>query len=177
MHIMKINYLSLCLLLVFSGCFWAPVRQIQSSSSANSSASNDVSVEILNALKPKKVFVMDAFLAGSEAEAGEPVDRFALMLIKGAVDASDADVVISAERRNDAGYHISGHIEQFKLLKKIPLWQERKVSIVVKGEITDIKSKEVVAIIYAQKTILFKKEKLDEVAYDIGRNIAARLKP
>lgn len=137
---------------------------------------------IVNAekLKQGRNIAIVPFTAGVGAESTDELNRVALMIIKGVVDAFADDKtgkhayfnILMADDSKDADLIVSGHITAMggpsKLKRWIPLSSKNKLS--VEGKITDIQSGETVVIFsdYAQTET---NDDYKQLGYDLGKNI------
>jgi hypothetical protein len=159
-----------------SGCFWPFTSQKRVESVP--AVSDGVSVEVLDAAllkKGGKLYFMP-FSAGADAEAGDTLDRVALMMVKGVSDAlsegGSGFVLVDGQDAANADVVIRGHIEQFKLQGTF----KKTVLIKVRGDVRAVRENEnIIALVYAERQAEDPGAGADKVAYDFGYAIARRI--
>jgi len=138
---------------------------------------------IVNAdkLKQGRNIAIIPFTAGEGAESTDELDRVALMIIKGVVDALADDKtgkhahfkILMAENSKDADLIVNGHITAMggpsKLKQWMPLSGKNKLS--VEGKITDIQSGEAVVIFTDSVLTKTGDDDYKQLGYDLGKNI------
>jgi hypothetical protein len=167
--------LGLSLILVFLGCGCFFPFLSGKGSLVPSIVDKDVSVEVLNApalQKAKKIY-FEPFLAGTDAEAGDALDRAALMIIKGFSDDLKRGrfILVSGEDAASADVVIKGHIEELKVRGH---WN-KIVSMKIRADVYSIEQNEVLALIYARREFKDNRKNYDQAAYDMGYALAERL--
>lgn len=133
-------------------------------------------------LKPEELkrgggIVIAPFRAGSDAEAGPGLDHFSFLIVKGAADRlADLSSVLkyfSGDAPDRADFMVHGHIEQFSPPAGIRRLMFRKpVSVRIKADLVDLKTREVLAVIYVNRTGSFDPKSVDKMGYDIGYDLA-----
>lgn len=138
---------------------------------------------IVNAqkLKDGRNIAIVPFTAGEGAESTDELDRVALMIIKGVVDAFADDKtgkhahfnVLMAENSKDADLIVSGHITAMGGLSKLKRWVllSSKNKLSVEGKITDVQSGEAVVIFTDSLHSKAKDADYKQLGYDLGKNI------
>ena len=170
----RITVLLLILVLTVPGCFWP----FSGGSRPVAPAASDegVSVEVLAGPsfdEVRKIY-FEPFSAGPEAEAGEGLDRLALMMVKGFSDETGAGgrfVLVAGDEASTADAVIRGRIETFNARGHL----RKKVLMKVRGDLRSAPDNEVLALLYAQREFRDTREGPGLAAYDIGRIIAREL--
>jgi len=121
------------------------------------------------------------FTAGEAAESTQELDRVALMIVKGVVDAFADDHsgkhahfnILTSENSKDADLIVKGHITAMggpsKLKRWMPISNKRKLS--VEGKITDVQSGEVVVTFTDHAETKVETDDYKQLGYDLGKNI------
>ncbi len=162
------------LLVTASGCFWPFSGH---GKHVSLQAVNDgVSVEVLNPSffqKERKVY-FEPFSAGTDAEAGDALDRLALMIIKGFSDAVEGHghfVLLSGDNADGADLVIRARVEEFKVRG----FFRKKGSMKVRADVCSVSQDEVLALVYAQGKFKGRLKDSDQAAYQIGYSVAEKL--
>jgi hypothetical protein len=171
------NRLLACAVIVLfaaSGCFWPFSKGRQPVSPP--AIDDGISVEILNVPSMQKVrkIYFEPLSAGSDAEAGDMLDRLALMIIRGFFDAlgdGSRFILVPADDAAKADVVIKGRFEEFKVRGHL----KRKVSMKIRADVRSASDDEVLALIYAQREFRDKKKNSDEAAYNMGYVVAQKL--
>ena len=121
------------------------------------------------------------FTAGQWAESTDELNRVALMIIKGIVDAFADDQtgkhahfnILTAENSSEADLIVKGHITVMGGSSKLKRWAllSNKIKLSVKGKITDIQSGEAVVIFEDHAQAGAKEGDYKQLGYDIGKDI------
>lgn len=169
----KILLLTLVMALGASGCFW-PFAGTKDRG-GRTAADDGVSVEILNAASAGKIrsIYFEPFSAGTRAQAGEDLDRLALMIVKGFSDACEKEgrcVLLPGSEASRADAVMTGHIEEFEVrghFKKTALMS-------IRADLRAASDNDVVALIYARRSFRDKGKSSDQAAYDMGYAVAQK---
>lgn len=172
---MKRPFLYIIVFTLFvSGCIW-PFSGARKTVTP-SVAGDIVSFEVIDAdavSKGGQLYMMP-FEAGVDAVAGDVLDRFSLLMVKGLSDGL-ADgrkfTVLSGDDASKADSVIKGHIEQFKVRGSF----QKKATIKVRGDLRMTSTDQVVALIYAQREVLVSGQNVDKEFYNIGVAMASKL--
>ena len=172
--------LSVAFPVVLSGCLW-PFRSTMPSASSNTPASS-ILVEVLrpDLLAKGRKLVFVPFTAGVNAEAGQRLDRLALMIVKGASDTfqgiSSPIQMIDQGDPDAADMVLEGRIEDFQTSggwKALGIGRKDGV-MVLKGEVRERLTNEILVLISGRREFREAKD-ADAVAYDVGHGIAEQL--
>ncbi len=120
-----------------------------------------------------KIYFMP-LAAGADAEAGEALDRLALMIIKGFADALAGGGKFVLTTDNDADMVVIGHIDEFRTRGRF----KKTASLKVTAELHKVNAgagTSVVARIHGRRQVPGVKKDIDRAAYDIGYGAGARL--
>ena len=173
----KIFFASLIFCLTVSGCFWSSTRPKPGFEHAKT-----MSVEVLHSdvLARGGAILVEPFRAGPDAEATPVLDRFALLIVKGAVDALDNEGGRLSYRASDspgkADFVIEGHIDQFKVPGTVDkMMLKKEATIRIKGELRDLKSGEIIALVYDQRNLINDPKGREMAAYAIGVDMVREL--
>ncbi|MBF0331867.1 MAG: hypothetical protein HQL17_08005 [Candidatus Omnitrophica bacterium] len=170
----KISFYLIIFAMFVSGCMWpfGSTRKVAGIMAPKDS----VSFEVIDAqaLSQGGKLYMKPFVAGVDAEAGDALDRLALLMVKGLSDGLAEDgkfTLVTGDDASQAGFIIKGHIEQFKTRGKI----KKVAAIKVRADVRLASTDQVVALIYAQDEVVCRMQNVDMAFYDIGSAIAAKL--
>jgi len=121
------------------------------------------------------------FTAGERAESTDELDRVALMIIKGVVDALADDksgkhahfTILTAENSDEADLIVRGHITIMGKPSRLKRWTSlsNKIKLSVEGKITDIQSGEAVVKFEDHAQAGAKEDDYKQLGYNIGKNI------
>ena len=169
----KIWICAVVLMLTVCGCFWpfsSGHRRLVSTV-----VDDGVSLEVLNAgllQKAKKIY-FEPLSAGADAEAGEALDRLALMVIKGFSDdlAGGRLVLVSGDDAASADIVIKGHIDEFKVQGHL----SKVVSMKIHADVRSVPQDEVLALFFAKREFKDKSGYVDQSAYNVGHVMAQKL--
>lgn len=160
--------------ILFSGCIW-PFSSLRPRSAMVGNVPEVVSLEVLDPVALKnagKVYFMP-LSAGQDAEAGDALDRVALMMVKGCSDAFDQSgqlKMLAGDEAGDADLVIKGRMETLKLVGGGRLLA-MKVRVDVRAASTD----QVLAVVYAQREAAGRQVNADQASYDIGYALGQKL--
>jgi hypothetical protein len=160
-----------------SGCFWSSSKPKPGVEHAKT-----MSVEVLRSdiLAKGGAVLVEPFKAGSDAEATPALDRFALLIVKGAADALDNEGGRLSYKASDgpgnADFVIEGHIDQFRIPGTMDKMMFKKDATVrIKGELKDIQSGEIIALVYDQRKAINDPKGEEMAAYAIGVDMVREL--
>ena len=166
----KMSSLILIFCICASGCF-AAVHKPR----AISEVEKTVSVEVLRSdiLAKGGTVNVEPFKAGPDAEATSVLDRFALQIVSAAAEMLRTEggrlLYKSPDNAGEADFLIEGHVEQFKTpgtMDKLML--KHDISVRIAANLRDVKSGQVIALIFDQRKIENKPKMLDAAGYAIG---------
>ena len=164
-----------CLIMAvsLSGCFW-PFSGVRRTPPPCATG-DGISFEILDEAamsKGGKVYMMP-FAAGIDASAGDVLDRYALLMVKGLSDhLTDVKhfALVSGDEASLADFVMAGHIEQFKEIGHF----KKKALIRIRGDLRSAATNHVAALIYVQREVVNHADSVDKEFYNIGAAIAAK---
>lgn len=145
-------------------------------------SSGPLSIEVLrpDVLEHGGAVMIGLFKAGADAEATPLLDRFSLTILKGIAEVlgegSSRLKYVNADAAVPADFVIDGHIDEFRgpgLVDRMLLKSNFLVRI--RAEVKDMKSGEVVALIFDQQSVHNDRKELDSTAYAIGIGIGQEL--
>jgi hypothetical protein len=176
----KGEFIAGAILLTCSGCLWpfGANKPVVSGSVPAPAISVEVLQPKILANGGKLVFI--PFTAGADAEAGRPLDRLSLMIVKGASEAlrggSSLIQMIDQGDPNAADMVLDGHIEEFRSAKGGNLvgMGKRPGVVVIKAEVRARHTNAVLARISGRREFRDNKQ-TEPLALDVGRQIAVRL--
>ncbi|MBF0486123.1 MAG: hypothetical protein HQL16_06390 [Candidatus Omnitrophica bacterium] len=169
-----------CSLVFGSGCSGAAPKKDLSSNVVMSGKGIDVQVLNPARLAEGGAVAFEPLKAGADAEATPLLDRFALLIVKGTADAFSEDnslfKFVMPQDSSRADMVLDGHIEEFRSPGSMDrLMMNNIVSVRIKGNLLDVKTKEVIAVIDGHDTSRNNRKDIDKMAYDIGYAIGREL--
>ena len=170
----KLSAFLFVLLFTACGCLWpfsggrhhaAPVA-----------VDDGISVEVLGGLSFEKVrkIYFEPLSAGLDAEAGEALDRFALMMVKGFSEGAVRGgrfTLVPGDGASTADAVIKGRIEAFKVRGHL----KRTVLMRARADLRAVSDDEVLALVYVQRAFRDAPKDSDQAAYNIGYTLAQEL--
>ncbi|NTV28510.1 MAG: hypothetical protein HGA80_00320 [Candidatus Omnitrophica bacterium] len=175
---MRRNYLLvLAACLLFGGCLWSS-KVIKSGQASEPG----LSVEVLrpDILVKGGSLILEPFKAGPGAEATPELDRMALSIVKGAVDAMEGGssrmYYKSPDSSGGADLLVEGHIEKVQAPGFVDgLLFKKEAVFLVKADVRDVASREVVALVFGRRVVPDGSRGFQQAAYDFGRDMVLEL--
>ena len=118
------------------------------------------------------------FVAGPGVEADDQLDKISLMLVKGIAEelqASGPFEIVTGDAANEADFILEGRVTSVAQTAKWEKWAtvtlQNNVVLGVKGRITDVKSKEVLAVFSNDRTSRRARQNHQELGLMLGHDI------
>lgn len=135
-----------------------------------------ISFQVLDPSAFRKVhkICFEEFSAGEDAQAGDALDRLALMIIKGFSDVLQERghlTLLPGDRAAEADAVVKGSIEGVKVRG---WFFRKKIFIKLRADVRSMMRDEVLALVYVSREFRKKGRNSDQAAYDIGHAMAEK---
>jgi len=172
----------LILAVLFTGCSFFAKRPIKATTHRVSIPTLDgkvVQPEILR--KGGKILVVP-FSPGPQTEASDELDKLSLMIVKGIADVFQPGgpfVILDDTNADTADLLIKGKIMEVRKATHHPKWlpHSNLLLISVEGKVIDRAGSSVVAVFSHSRKVSRKKENMEDLAVDVGRDIGKFILP
>lgn len=159
-----------------AGCSWLghkPAVSLEEETNPYLSSGKIINKDLLK--KGGKLVVIP-FKAGPGVEENDQLDKIALMIVKGIADelgSSGSLEVVTGDKAKDADFILEGHVTSLGRTAKLKRWTtfQDKTELAVKGRISAVKTKEMVAVFSDDRQSKYKGETQQQLGLMLGQDI------